>query len=64
MDLLGRSLKAQMKYADKFQVDYTVILGEAELQQGQACLRNMATSEQEMIDLDQVTTILLERLKK
>ncbi len=64
MDLVGRSLKAQMKYAAKFDVKYTVILGEEELQKQEACLRDMETSQQENVSLDQVLEILLKKLGK
>ena len=41
-DLVGRSLKAQMKYADKIGAEYTLLLGDNELQTGRAMLRCMA----------------------
>jgi histidyl-tRNA synthetase len=44
-DLLSRSLKAQMKYADKTGAAYTLIIGESELAAGRAQLKNMATGE-------------------
>jgi histidyl-tRNA synthetase len=40
-DLMERSLKAQMKYADKISAPYVLTLGESELQTGKAKLRNM-----------------------
>ena len=33
-DIVGRSLKAQMKYADKLGAEYTLILGDSELEAG------------------------------
>ncbi|MGN1473310.1 MAG: histidine--tRNA ligase [Eubacteriales bacterium] len=45
-DIIGRSLKSQMKYADKIGAVYTLILGDSELDSGRAQLRRMATSEQ------------------
>lgn len=51
-DLIGRSLKAQMKYADKIGAAFTMVLGEEELQSGQANLRNMATGETVTVPLD------------
>lgn len=50
-DYLGRSLKAQLKYAHKQGVRYLVILGEEEMQNGQATLRNMQTGTQETVAL-------------
>ena len=48
-DLLGRSVKAQMKYANKMGAKYTMILGDDELTNGQAALKNMETGENEMV---------------
>jgi histidyl-tRNA synthetase len=46
MDPAGRSMKAQMKQADKFQARYVLIMGEEELAKGIAILRDMASKEQ------------------
>lgn len=51
MDLMGRSLKAQMKQANRFDCKYTVILGDAELEKGIAVLRNMADGQQTEVAL-------------
>ena len=59
MDFNDRSLKAQMKRADKLQAAYVMILGEDELQKGSAILRNMRTRGQVPIAIDAV----IERLK-
>ena len=58
-DLVGRSLKAQMKYANKLGADYTLILGDSEIESGRAMLRSMKDSAQEEIALDE----LAEKLK-
>ncbi|HIP40855.1 MAG TPA: histidine--tRNA ligase [Desulfocapsa sulfexigens] len=52
MDHEGRSLKSQMKQANKLNAGYVLIIGENELEQGQAVLRNMATQEQQEITID------------
>ncbi|MBQ6238848.1 MAG: histidine--tRNA ligase [Firmicutes bacterium] len=44
-DLSGRSVKAQMKYANKKNARYTMVLGEDELAGGKAALKEMATGE-------------------
>jgi histidyl-tRNA synthetase len=51
MDPAGRSMKAQMKQADKFGARFTLILGEDELQRGVVILRDMASKEQEELEL-------------
>ncbi|MBQ1225712.1 MAG: histidine--tRNA ligase [Clostridia bacterium] len=53
-DLVGRSLKAQMKYADKIGAKYTVIIGDSELESGRAQLRSMADSSQNEIEIDKI----------
>ncbi|MCW2278055.1 histidine--tRNA ligase [Heliophilum fasciatum] len=54
MDYQGRSLKAQMKTADRFHVPRVMIIGESELAQGVVVLRTMSTSEQQTVPLDSV----------
>ncbi|MBQ9117119.1 MAG: histidine--tRNA ligase [Clostridia bacterium] len=50
-DIVGRSLKAQMKYANKISAKYVLILGDNEVESGSAQLRNMADSSQTEIKL-------------
>lgn len=50
-DLMGRSVKAQMKYANKLGALYSMVLGEAELEQGAARLKQMATGEEKPVPL-------------
>jgi histidyl-tRNA synthetase len=58
-DYLGRSLKAQMKQANRLNARAVIILGEDELRQGVATVRDMATSQQESVPLDQVVERLM-----
>lgn len=53
-DLVGRSLKAQMKYANKIIAKNVLIIGDNEIETGKAQLRNMQGGEQVEIALDQV----------
>jgi len=50
-DLQGKSLKAQMKVADKLGARLTGVIGEDEYRAGKILMRNMETGEQELIDL-------------
>ena len=54
-DVVGRSLKAQMKYANKKGAKYTLIIGDSEVDAGKAQLRDMETGEQTEADLDSFT---------
>lgn len=51
-DICARSLKAQMKYADKLGAAYTLIIGDNELVTGKAQLKNMQNSTQKEIDIN------------
>ena len=50
-DVLERSFKAQMKYADKIRAKYLIVIGENELQTNTAKLKNMKTGEEKLINL-------------
>ena len=54
MDLLQRSMRAQMRSANKHDANWVLILGENELQNNEIALKNMETSKQENISLDKV----------
>ena len=51
-DLNNRSIKAQMKYANKLGAKYTVVIGDSELESGIVKLKNMETGEQTEVTLD------------
>ena len=51
-DLNGRSLRAQMKYADKINAKYNVVIGDNEVDAKSAMLKDMATGEQSEISLE------------
>lgn len=50
-DLNGRSLRAQMKYADKLGAKFTIVLGDNEVNNGIAKLKNMENGEETEIAL-------------
>lgn len=54
-DTVGRTLKAQMKYADKLGALYTVVLGDNELETRKAQLKNMKDGTLTEISLDDFT---------
>ena len=55
-DVMGRSLRAQMKYADKINARFTVVIGDNELAQGEAVLKNMKSGEKISVKLDDTFT--------
>ena len=52
-DLIGRSLKAQMKYADKIGAKFVLVLGDNELEQKLVRVKNMKSGEQTELPLDE-----------
>ncbi len=62
MDYAGRSLKSQMKRADRLGAGHVLIVGQAELDKGAAVLRDMQTKEQADIDLNTIVDDLAHRL--
>lgn len=51
-DVVGRGLRAQMKYADKIGAKFSMVLGNNEIEQGKAVIKNMSSGEQTEIVLD------------
>ena len=62
LDYEGKSLKSQMRRADKLKARYVLILGEDELKRGKAALRNMETKSQEEISIDKLSEILKSKI--
>lgn len=63
IDHMAKSLKAQMKSADRMQSQYAVLLGDSELSRGVATVRDLTQGEQFEIPLDRLINELEERLK-
>jgi len=53
IDYDGRSLKAQMRRANKFNSRYVLIIGEEELKRGRVIMRDMEEKVQEEISLNE-----------
>lgn len=60
MDFAGRSMKAQMKQANKTLAKYAVILGEDEVKAACVMLKNMQTGEQESVEMKNLINKLVE----
>jgi histidyl-tRNA synthetase len=54
MDYAGRSIKSQMKDADRENARYTIIVGENELNEGKFTFRDMEASEENQLPLDEI----------
>ncbi len=56
MDYEGKSLKSQMRKADRMKTLLVIILGEEELKKNRVVLRDMATKNQEEVPIEEITT--------
>lgn len=54
MDYMGKSLKGQLRYAQKVGIKFVVILGEDELKEGCAGLKNMETATQDKVRIEEL----------
>ena len=52
-DVVGRGLRAQMKYADKIGAKYSMVLGDNEIAENKAKVKNMDSGEQTEMVLDE-----------
>jgi histidyl-tRNA synthetase len=62
MDYKGRSMKAQMKDADRENALYTIIVGGNELAEGKFTLRNMKESEEASLEFEAIIKKLNQKL--
>ncbi len=62
MDLTGKSLKSQMKRADRLGAKYVLILGDREIEDNTAILRNMLTKKQVPVNLDNIVESIQEKI--
>ena len=60
LDTCGRSLKAQMKYAGKIGAQYTLVLGDNEIEKGVYALKEMASGEVTEIAADEFLETFIE----
>lgn len=63
-DICARGLKAQMKYADKIGAKFTVVLGDDEIENGTAKLKDMKEGTIREIKLDELTLELGEAIRE
>ncbi len=54
LDIMKRNFKAQMSYANYIGADYTVIVGERELEAGKITLKDMESGEQSLLSVEEV----------
>lgn len=60
----ARSLKSQMRSADKMGARFTVIIGDDEITKGAVVLRDMTTKEQSEVAFDKLAEEVVQKLKR
>ena len=64
MDFQDRSLKAQMRRANKLGASYVLIVGDRELEEGAAVLRNLETKKQEQVPVRDLVSIVVSNIRR
>jgi histidyl-tRNA synthetase len=64
LDLKGRSLKAQMREANRQDAPFTIIIGGNELEDEAAQVKTMETGEQVEVPFDRLTDYLKEQVEQ
>lgn len=59
MDIMGRNIKNQFKYANRINAAKTVVIGQDELEKNSFAIKNMATSEQINVPMEDIVDELL-----
>ena len=59
-DIVGRGLKAQMRYANKLGARFTIVLGDSEIDSGKAKLKCMENGNETEVDINALTDALYE----
>jgi len=63
LDFGGKSLKSQMKQANRLEARYVLIVGDDELKKGAAVLRDMETKDQVSVPLDGLVKAIKEKIQ-
>jgi histidyl-tRNA synthetase len=64
IDLTARSMKAQMREANRIKASYALFIGATEVETGLYALKNLVTSEQTTISLEAALEMLGEPVAK
>ncbi len=61
-DYCERSVKAQMKYANKLAAKFSAVIGDDDITAGKVCVKNMLTGESAEVLIDKIGAFLLDAL--
>ena len=59
-----KKFKAKISYADKLKIPFVVFLGEDEIKEGRATVKDMKTGEQTAIEFRLAAELIASKLKK
>ena len=62
-DLVGRSVKAQMKYANKINAKYVIVVGSNEIENNLVNVKEMETGETVEVKLNELVPFLKEKVR-
>jgi histidyl-tRNA synthetase len=57
-DVMERSVKKQLSYANDISADYAVIVGEKEIKEGKIAVKDLKTQEQKVMTLEEFLELL------
>ena len=63
VDLVGKKLKKILSYADTMGINYVVLIGARDFEEGKVTVKDMSSGEQEMADLENVAVILKRKIE-
>ena len=64
LEFKGRGLRAQMRTANKLNARYVIMIGEDEISNGAATVRDMGSGDQQSIAFQQLTEMMREKVNK
>lgn len=62
MEVMGRSISRALRTAERREAKYSIILGPKELRKGKIMLRDMKNRQQHLVDIENVSRILSEKM--
>jgi histidyl-tRNA synthetase len=62
IDIMSRSMKAQMKYADKIGTKFTIVIGDDEVESQKIVLKNMQDSSQTTLNVYEAAEYIINNL--
>jgi histidyl-tRNA synthetase len=62
IDVMDRTVRSQLAYANSAGFDYAIIIGKREMQTSKLTMRNLRTGEQELLDVKQIVNRVLDNM--